>query len=99
MCYSKRRRRKVLVWRVRGSLGGVICLCQDDDEGARRKSSAVHLLASGGNTLTLALPSPSRLMTRRVGPGSPAWRTLLNLVTVLCGATAQALTETAWKEK
>lgn len=54
-----KRRGKVLVWRVRGSVGGVICLCQNNDEGARRKSSAVHLLASGGNTLTLALLLPS----------------------------------------
>lgn len=40
-------------------MGGVICLCQRDDEEARRESSAVHLLASGGNTLTLALPLPT----------------------------------------
>lgn len=85
----------MLDWRVGGSLGGVICLCQDNDEGARRKSSAVHLLASGGNTLTLALLPPSRLMTRRVGPGLPASRTLLNLVTVLCSTTAHALNEMA----
>lgn len=43
----------------RGCVGGVICLCQRDDEGAKRESSAVHLLASGGNTLTLALPLPT----------------------------------------
>lgn len=42
-----------------GCVGGVICLCQRDDEGARRESSAVHLLASGGNTLTLALLLPT----------------------------------------
>lgn len=40
-------------------MGGVICLCQRDDERARRESSAVHLLASGGNALTLALPRPT----------------------------------------
>lgn len=42
-----------------GCVGGVICLCQKDDERARRESSAVHLLASGGNALTLALPLPT----------------------------------------
>lgn len=40
-------------------MGGVICLCQRYDEGARRESSAFHLLASGGNTLTLALLLPT----------------------------------------
>lgn len=52
-------------------MGGAICLCHRDDEGAKRESSAVHLLASGGNTLTLALPRPTptlpaRFMSRRV---------------------------------
>lgn len=57
----KEERGKVSAGRVRGSVGGVICLCQRDDEGARRESSAVHLLASGGSTLTLALPPLSHL--------------------------------------
>lgn len=37
-------------------MGAVICLCHRDDEGARRECSAVHLLASGGNKLTLPPP-------------------------------------------
>lgn len=57
----REERGKVSAGRVRGSVGGVICLCQRDDEGARRESSAVHLLASGGSTLTLALPPLSHL--------------------------------------
>lgn len=80
---------------VRRHIGGVICLRQDNDEGAKRKSSAVHLLASGGNTLTLAPhppPPPARLMTLRVCPGLPASRTLLNLVTVRGGTIASAHT-------
>lgn len=76
-------------------MGGVICLCQRDDEGARRESSAVHLLASGGNTLTLALPlptstPPARFMTLRVGPGLLSLRTLVNLV-VVCVAVRPCL--------
>lgn len=73
--------------RMRGSVGGIICLCQRDDEGASRESSAVHLLASGGNTLTLALPistptSPARFMTYRVTPGLLGLRTFVSLVLV-----------------
>lgn len=73
----------------RGGVGGVICLCQKEDEGAMRESSAVHLLASGGNTLTLALPCPPplststlppRFMTRWVGPG------LLLFEDICCGS-------------
>lgn len=73
-------------------MGAVICLCQRNDEGARRESSAVHLLAPGGNTLTLALPlcpppfstttPPARFMTHRVGPGLLGLRTFVNLVAV-----------------
>lgn len=77
----------MLAVRVRGSVGGIIYLCQRNDEGARRESSAVHLLASGGNTLTLALPlstpaSPARFMTYRVSPGLLGLRTFVTLVLV-----------------
>lgn len=44
-------------------------------------------------------PPPARLMTHRVGPGLPASRTLLNPVTMRCGAIASAHTPKKWREK
>ncbi|MEQ2205929.1 hypothetical protein XENOCAPTIV_018548 [Xenoophorus captivus] len=44
------------MWRREGNLG------KKNDEGASRESSAVHLLAPGGNTVTLALPLPTSLL-------------------------------------